>query len=242
MINFSSIKKPIKTFSDFKLKPCYSKWYPGFIKQQDKLNIRFPVIHKPVGINIFAQTKPSETQHSKILCEILNPKGKHGLDNKLLEIFFRTVLPEIPFNDKETWIVTSEVERYDVMIRNMDNSIIIIIENKSNNAGDQPNQLYRYWYNGIYKKQSKLKIENCYAKIIYISPSYNKNPDEQTLLSSKSYGDHVLSVPENIVKTIFFHDEIDKWLEECINGIEFKSDNYYYLKQYKDFWRFYYGV
>jgi hypothetical protein len=223
--------------------PHYINMYKGITLKKWHNNIGFPKINKPIGINIFYQFYPSETQHSMILCELLSPNGKHNMGNKFLGLFFKLIINDIPFDSKETWIVTAEVERYDIKIRNLDHTIIIILENKSNSAGDQPNQLYRYWYNGIYRIQNKIKTDKPkYGKILYVSPNYNKQPDEQTQLPPKEPLDKKLFIPNNTIRTIYFHDDINKWLEACLNEVECKSDIFYYLKQYKDFWRFYYVV
>ena len=198
--------------------------------------INFPPSKRPTGINIFSQLSPSETQHSMVLCELLNPRGKHNEGSKFLKLFFDYVIEDIPFDDKKTWIVTAEKERYDVWIRNLDDSTIIIIENKSNLAVDQPNQLYRYWYWGINKRQESIQesIKEKRGKILYLTPDSNKLPDDQT--KSPPTGEYP-SMPGGMIKTVFFHQNIDKWLEECIKSVEDKPDICYYLKQYKDFWR-----
>ena len=168
-----------------------------------------------------------------ILCELLNPRGMHNKGSKFLKLFFDYVIEDIPFDDKETWIVTAEKERFDVRIRNSDNSTIIIIENKSNLAGDGRNQLYKYWFSGIKEKQESLNEK--WGKILYLTPDSNKLPDDQTMLSPKK--DEDTSLSNDMIKIVSFHQNIDKWLEECIKDVEDKSDICYYLKQYRDFWR-----
>jgi hypothetical protein len=243
IIDFTIANRPKMVFINFQIIPkCINK-YTGIVLKKRNINIIFPRIEGPVGINIFNQLYPYETHHSKILGELLSPRGKHKKGNLFLKLFFKNILQDIPFNDNETWVVTTEQERYDIRIRNVDNSIIIILENKSNKAGDQPNQLYRYWYNGIYRIQSKLKITRAkYSKILYISPSYNKQPDGQTKQPAEELPDNKTVIPKNVIKTIYFHDEIDEWLEDCLNTVECKSDIFYYLKQYREFWRFYHVV
>lgn len=242
MIDFSVVNNH-RVCPHFEMIPHYTNKYNGITLEKWNHNIKFPKLNKPVGINIFNQFYPSETQHSRILCEILSPNGKHNMGNKFLELFFKYIIKDIPFDNKETWIVTAGIGNYDIRIINLDYTIIIILENKSNFAGDQTNQLYRYWYNGIYRIQNKIKSDKIkYGKILYISPSYNKQPDGQTRLPPKELLNKNLSIPDNTIRTIYFHDDIDKWLGECLNVTEYKSDIYYYLKQYKDFWRFYYVV
>jgi hypothetical protein len=242
MINFASIKKPPRVYPNFKIISHHTNRYKG-IGIKKYTHISFPKIDKPVGINFFQQVYPSETQHSMILGELLSPNGQHNRGYTFLELFFKNVIKDIPFNNKDTWIVTVEKERYDIRIRNLDNSTIIILENKSNQAGDQPNQLYRYWYHGIYGIQNKIKANKTkYGKILYISPRYGKEPDDQTQLPPKELLDLNLVIPNNVISTIYFQKGIDKWLEECLNVVVKDSDIFYYLKQYKDFWRFYYVV
>jgi len=240
MIDFTLIKKDKKVYPNFKLMPHYKNMYKGIILTKKLINIRFPKINKPVGINIFNQLQPYETQHSMILAELLSPNGKHNMGDKFLELFFTNVVKDILYSNSEKWIVTAEIERHDIKIRNIDNSIIIILENKSNFARDNDNQLYRYWYYGIYKIQNKIKsYKKVYNKILYISPSYNKEPDEQTRMPPEELSCEKIFIPDNTIKTIYFHDEIDEWLEKCLNAVEDAPDIFFYIKQYRDYWRFY---
>ena len=71
-------------------------------------SIVFPPLRKETGINVFNQLCPDEKQHSLILCELLNPSGKHNCGNLFLKLFFHSIIPEIPFNDNERWIVPAE--------------------------------------------------------------------------------------------------------------------------------------
>jgi len=243
MIDFTVIKKDKRVYPNFKMVSHYKNIYKGIKLSKRYVNISFPKINKPNGINIFSKFYPSETQHSMILAELLSPNGKHNMGDKFLELFFNNVIKDIPFNNNETWIVTAEKERYDIWIRNLDNSKIIILENKAKNADDQPNQLYRYWYRGIYEIQNNIKSnKNKYSRILYISPNYYKKPDEQTVLPPKELSEKKILIPDNTIRTIYFHDEIDGWLEKCLNIAENVPDIFFYIKQYKDFWRYYYVV
>jgi hypothetical protein len=206
-------------------------------------------------LNSFRQLSPLEPQHSRIICDLINPANK---DNKhadlFLELFFKIVLND-EYNPSDFWEVTAEKERYDIRIKNKDNSKIIIIENKSNGAGDRPNQLYRYWYFGIHKAQEN--INNPYKKILYLSPSIYKRYDEQSITrpddpNTLDLDEYDSSLPltladlgENIVKTVYFQSTIIQWLDECMNALlekgcmnplPEKANTYYYLLQYKDFW------
>jgi len=211
----------------------------------------FPKLKYSRNLNAFKQLNPSETQHSKIICDLIAPNNQNNEDAGLfLKLFFEIVLKDNNFqnNPNDIWEVTAEKERYDIRIRNKDNSKIIIIENKSNWAEDKDNQLYRYWYFGIHKPQEN--IENPYCKILYLSPSdykpYSKqsitrpeNPNDLGLIEYSS--DLPMCLDEKMIKTVFYQSDISQWLDACINVLENdlkkKANTYYYLLQYKDFWR-----
>ena len=115
---------------------------------------------------------------------------------------------------------------------------IIIIENKSNWADDQPNQLYRYWFYGIYLPQKNFADESeCYKRILYLSPSDFKYPSDQTL---KRPDDFEVTLPETVpipIDVIFFNNEIVKWLSKCMDAVKEVPEIYYFIKQYLDYWR-----
>lgn len=83
----------------------------------------------------------SEPIHSRILHFFLSDNPMHGQGKLFLSAF----LEYIGF-EKEEWIITTEEGRVDVLLRRLNPLGAVIIENKSNWAEDQPNQLYRYWY------------------------------------------------------------------------------------------------
>lgn len=140
--------------------------------------------------------------HSAILAEFLNPKGSHGQDDLFLDLFVK----QFEITDFDTKKANAELEKYtgrinsdyteggyiDIFITN-DALECIIIENKIN-AGDQPNQLLRY-YNAYPK-----------ARLFYLTrdgcpPSdYSTNGGE---LGEEKY------------KIISYKYDIIKWLEAC---------------------------
>jgi len=227
---------------------------------------KFPILQKLKFsrlLNIFKQLDPLEPQHSRIICDLIDPNNPNNeYASVFLKYFFNIVLKDNNFQDSpdDNWEVTAEKERFDIRIRNQDNSKIIIIENKSNWAGDQPNQLYRYWYLGIHQIQKDKKDNvNLYNKIIYLSPSENKKYDDQSktrpkdprVLNLTEYSqdqnlpeyldkDPFIKDENKLIKIVYFQPTIVDWLDECINYLEKenkKANTYYYLLQYKDFWR-----
>jgi hypothetical protein len=211
----------------------------------------FPKQNYSRNLNSFKQLSPSEPQHSKILCDLINPNNQDNEDAILfLKLFFEIVLADnnFQYDPNDIWEVTAEKEKYDIRIKNKDNSKIIIIENKSNWAKDQNNQLYRYWYFGIYKPQES--IDNPYCKILYLSPSDYKQYSKQSITRPENPNDLGLTeynsdlpmyLNEKMIKTVFYQLTISRWLDACINVFEDdlkeKANTYYYLLQYKDFWR-----
>jgi hypothetical protein len=192
------------------------------------------------SINIFDQIKLSEPEHSKILSNLLNPLGTHGYKNIFLKLFLEVFCPDLDFDEKEHWIVTAEKERYDIRIKNDDNSKIIIVENKSNNAKDRPNQLYRYWFNGIFLAQYNRKLFglNCFSKIIYLSPSDYKQPEEQSKTRPEDWDINFDErIPCELLDIKFFNTHIIDWLNKCLLDIDKNSNLYYYITQYRDYWR-----
>src|SRR5207244_839864 len=99
--------------------------------------------------NPLTRLKIDETMHSQILGDLLDPDGTHGQGDVFLVPFLEEL--GIPESDVGLWHVTVETGRVDILIwRNHPEKSAIIIENKSNDAGDQPNQIYRYWHREMY--------------------------------------------------------------------------------------------
>jgi hypothetical protein len=240
MFNFSPINflSKYSTFRDtraFFLQKYHIRVNPIIIK------LKFKTIKITEKINIFAQLSPSEPKHSFILSNLLNPKGNHGYGNSFLNLFFKVFpITPISISPDDIWEVTAEKERFDIRIRNINNTKIIIIENKSNWANDQDNQIYRYWYNGIYSMQINFRKFGLpvYSKIFYLSPSDYKQPSEQSISRPIDYDKNLPEkIPSDIMDVVYFNDHIIRWLNLCINIVEYKSEMYYYLLQYRDFWR-----
>lgn len=92
----------------------------------------------------------SEPIHSRILHFFLSDNPMHGQGKLFLSAFLEYIGFEKDEGNEE-WIITAEEGRVDVLLRRQNPLGAVIIENKSNWAVDQPNQLYRYWYENIHK-------------------------------------------------------------------------------------------
>lgn len=176
------------------------------------------------GFNLFhilGLTTNEVRSHTTFLCMLLNPDGVHGQGEVFLKIFLRNLEKRFVedwklnhFNqngkaivkkEKSIGLINQEVNEggnVDLIITNNKNQAIII-ENKIN-AGDQKNQLYRY-YN--YGKRFKDGFELLYLTL------------EGRIACELSKGG-ILN--ENDYKRISYSDDILNWLEECIQIVKEK--------------------
>ena len=95
------------------------------------------------------------------------------------EVFFNNFLELINIKDEKEYSnaeITNEEARIDILIKSEKKAIIV--ENKINWAPDQIEQLSRYYekIKNEHNGEQKREVE----KIVYIAPSKDKNPDEQT--------------------------------------------------------------
>lgn len=168
--------------------------------------------------------KIQETMHSKLIKFLLDSNESHGQKDIFLLEFLRLLNIESPEIGK--WKVSAEQGKIDVLIERDTPHSVIIIENKSNWANDQPNQLYRYWYRAIYLKTKEVSPE-FYKKnkhkyqIIYLAPNSYKCCNEQSLTKPQEdvyslYRGLPNKIPMSI-KNLTFDEEIQFWLEECKN-------------------------
>lgn len=217
------------------------QWYKDYVIAEQERNEAeghlfnvFTLWHRLSGIG--------ETLHSRLLHFLLHDDPMHGQKDKFLIKFLEQAGIEHPNEGK--WDVTAEIGRVDVRLVRRNPRSIVIIENKSNRANDQSNQLYRYWYENMYTPEKKTYEDNHY-KIIYLSPSSDKKFDDQTCCKPeiawfpKDAQDNYDQLPEKIPlkpEIWHFNDHIQKWLEQCIDILpETNQPLRNYLKQYKEY-------
>lgn len=150
-----------------------------------------------VEFNIFSILRNEHDEvylHSNFICELLNPDGTHGKNSTFLELF-NTEMGIENFS-YENVRVEKEYKNIDIYITN--NRQSIIIENKIN-AVDQDKQLERY--QKIIKEEG---IEEIF--IIYL-----------TLHGSKPNKKSIGNINENMIRLCSYRENIDAWLENCIN-------------------------
>lgn len=144
--------------------------------------------------------------HSRLLATLLNPKANHGLENEFLKLFLIALgLPENYITYCKEQIVERPIGevtetnggRIDIILEDREHAVII--ENKIY-AGDQPNQLLRYYNYGV-----KTFGENNF-KLVYLT-LYGSDPSPYSLggehfeFIKLSYAQDILKLLEDFVPT-----------------------------------------
>lgn len=160
----------------------------------------------------------SEPIHSRILHFFLSDNPMYGQGKLFLSAF----LEYIGF-EKEEWIITTEEGRVDVLLRRLNPLGAVIIENKSNWAEDQPNQLYRYWYENIHKRKEDSDTDyyskHPEYKIVYLVPDKAKQINDN---SKTRPIDYPIDLPDKLPMepiVMDFHEDIPKWLRKCMVSV-----------------------
>jgi len=157
-----------------------------------------------------------ETDHSRILAELLDPLGSHAQGSIFLDSFL-TMLGMEPGGN---WTVTPESARVDIMLRRERPASVVIIENKAHKATDQEGQLYRYWFDQIHSPFPDLSYEDPktarHFKVVYLPPGSFSLPDE-TSLSRPSIPPYescgAANLPRGILDCRSFRGDIVGWLQ-----------------------------
>lgn len=144
--------------------------------------------------------------HSRLLATLLNPEANHGLGNEFLKLFLIALgLPEDYITYCKEQIVERPIGevtetnggRIDIILEDREHAVII--ENKIY-AGDQPNQLLRYYNYGV-----KTFGENNF-KLVYLT-LYGSDPSPYSLggehfeFIKLSYAQDILKLLEDFVPT-----------------------------------------
>lgn len=160
--------------------------------------------------NILGITSDEVRLHSRLLAELLDPKGSHGQRSQLLELFLEQCSCTHVFTNSENVRVKVEYHigsitettggRIDLLLTD-DQQNALIIENKIY-AGDQENQLLRY---DNYGKQ--LAGEKSNYHILYLT-LYGYEPSE--------FSTGKMLAEKNLDCISYVH-HIRQWLTTCIN-------------------------
>lgn len=164
----------------------------------------------------------SEPIHSRILHFFLSDNPMHGQGKLFLSAFLEYIGFEKDEGNEE-WIITAEEGRVDVLLRRLNPLGAVIIENKSNWAEDQPNQLYRYWYENIHKRKEDSDTDyyskHPEYKIVYLVPDKAKQISDN---SKTRPIDYPIDLPDKLPMepiVMDFHEDIPKWLRKCMDKL-----------------------
>lgn len=163
----------------------------------------------------------TEPIHSRILHFFLSDNPMHGQGYLFLRLFLKRI--GIDIHDNDEWIATAETGRVDVMLKRFFPRSVVIIENKSNWAGDQPNQLYRYWYQNIHQSEDDCNPEFYTShpeyKIVYLVPSKDKKLNDNSIERPADYPNNLPDVLPIKPISFSFKEELSDWLMECIDAL-----------------------
>ncbi|MCB0502238.1 MAG: PD-(D/E)XK nuclease family protein [Bacteroidetes bacterium] len=185
-----------------------------FVTMQEKINAltgeSFNVF------NILDLSTNEVRTHSAFLAELLNPKGSHGQKETFLNLFteqmkiieFNCLNARVQIEKRIGYISESKTEggNIDIIISDNQNNAVII-ENKIY-AGDQDNQLLRYFN---YGKKNYNSFKLYYLTLDGNDASWSSKQD----LKAEDY--HKISYSQDIIE----------WLERCIE----KSSNQPILRE-----------
>ena len=200
------------------------------------------------GLNVFRFFSPGETTHSRLLAFFLDPRASHGQGALFLVEFLR--LLKISEPDRVSpypWIVTAEIGRVDVLIKRARPHTVVVIENKSNYATDQPNQLYRYWHQEIYSKQLERGAPahelghppKSHYRIVYLSPHAGKQAESHSLRRPQGWHtDLPETVPEELIEHRVFGEFVLEWLQQSFALLPPANHRLReFTAQYMQFWQ-----
>lgn len=215
----------------------------------DEILTAWNSIVEPIRLELCAQSAefnplrllpPSETGHSRLLGELLNPYGTHGQGNFFLSSFLELIGAE---GSQGRWAVTVELGRIDILLKRLDCEGVVIIENKSNGACDQKNQIYRYWYREIHSRFPRLDYGNPSSrrrfKILYLPVTNEGAPTKQSLQAPEDIG-HVRTLYPEVpltLKKLAFDTEIVEWLENIRIVLKENIRMNAFLQFYIDLWK-----
>ncbi|UZR99846.1 hypothetical protein [Chondrinema litorale] len=186
--------------------------------------------HK-IGFNVFqivSDTYYKENFHSYLIYNLLS-QLYHDDGNKFLFSFIECInlisKYEINLEDFKNPIVDREKDQIDIRIRDFTSMKSIIIENKINDAIDQPRQIPRYYKN---ERNNGFEV----VGIVYLSLIDGKKPDqsEWEIHEKEEINELLIYLNSSEYNKV---NLIKDWIEKCIlisNNIDVIST----LRQYKE--------
>ena len=225
----------------------WEEWHKEFLEDEKR--------HKENGLyfNIFDLLRDKcgfqthEKTHSQLIKFLLDSTASHGQGKNFLVEFLKLLGICAPKDG--IWNISAEQGYIDILLYRTEPESIIVIENKSNDAPDQPNQLYRYWHHKIYRRTERKDKEFYDAnkdkyRIIYLSKNEDKKYEKKSISKPKDnsngyFGntDRYNSLPNEIpmgIDTLYFTDGLFlEWLDNCIQSLDTNHRIREYIAQYK---------
>lgn len=183
--------------------------YNSLLELSDAFQSKFMIEkrHLPYHINVIDELHINENGHSRILCKLLcftNSKGEFEILESLVDYIIRTShLSEFERIEITNPIITQEISRIDLWVRDREKKYAMIFENKIYNATDQEAQLSRYIEKTI---ADGFNLKNIF--VIYLSQS-GSEPDPQ---SWGYYKERFVSKYVNLS----FNKDILSWLKHDV--------------------------
>lgn len=183
--------------------------YNSLLELSDAFQSKFMIEkrHLPYHINVIDELHINENGHSRILCKLLcfaNSKGEFEILESLLDYIIRTShLSEFERIEITNPIITQEISRIDLWVRDREKKYAMIFENKIYNATDQEAQLSRYIEKTI---ADGFNLKNIF--VVYLSQS-GSEPDPQ---SWGNYKERFVSKYVNLS----FNKDILPWLKHDV--------------------------
>lgn len=183
--------------------------YNSLLELSDAFQSKFMIEkrHLPYHINVIDELHINENGHSRILCKLLcftNSKGEFEILESLVDYIIRTShLSEFERIEIKNPIITQEISRIDLWVRDREKKYAMIFENKIYNATDQEAQLSRYIEKTI---ADGFNLKNIF--VIYLSQS-GSEPDPQ---SWGYYKERFVSKYVNLS----FNKDILSWLKHDV--------------------------
>lgn len=201
------------------------------------------------NLNVFRFFNPGETTHSRLLAFFLDPHAQHGQGMLFLTEFLLLLGIEEPAGGAHQWRVTAETGRIDVLLRRKHPHTVIILENKSNYAVDQPNQLYRYWHQEIYRQQLAqhrpaaeiAQPPSHRYRLVYLAPAAWKQLEAQSLQKPEGseWSAQLPAVVPMKVEQHLFSDFVVQWLTNAVAQLPATNHRLReFTLQYLQFWQF----
>jgi PD-(D/E)XK nuclease superfamily len=141
------------------------------------------------------------------------------------------------------WQISVEADRIDICLWRVEPASVVVIENKSNWALDQEEQLYRYWHKAIHTWRKGLDYEDestkAHFKIVYLVPTKDKQPTKQSLRRPANL-DHEKDLPEEVplgYVTFTLNEDMPDWFRDCSELLDVKNERLRVcLQMYHEIW------